>query len=102
MVNGSDLPHDVPPTDVEDAPQASVFPPSQAFSFDPMIAYLDNKFASLVTHIDGRFASIDHCLQAIETRQNFMDITLNAFRAEWCGHNLGPQIVDEDDNKDNP
>ncbi|KAL4379876.1 hypothetical protein GQ457_02G018400 [Hibiscus cannabinus] len=84
-----DLPHDVSPTNVEDEPQApNTPPPPQAFSFDPMIAYLDGKFVSLVTHMYERFTSIDHCLQAIETRQNSMDI--NAFRAEWRVHNLGP------------
>ncbi|KAK8998680.1 hypothetical protein V6N11_084065 [Hibiscus sabdariffa] len=75
-VCNNELPHDVPPADVEDAPQAPVAPsPPHAFSCDLIITYLDGKFASLFTHMDECFASIDHRLQAIEMRQNSMDIT---------------------------
>ncbi|KAK8685810.1 hypothetical protein V6N13_124844 [Hibiscus sabdariffa] len=114
-VRNNELPQGVQPAGVEDAPQAlqalvAPPPPLQAFSFDPMMAYLDVKFASLLTYIDERFDSMNQRFQAIETyqhsmdtrlqdiemRQNSMDITLNAFRTEWRGHQLGPQVVDEE------
>ncbi|KAK8561952.1 hypothetical protein V6N12_049007 [Hibiscus sabdariffa] len=97
VVHNANLPHDVPPTNAEDVSQAPVAPIPRAFSFDPMIAYLDGKFASLVTYMDEGFDSINRRIQAIGTRQNSMEITLNAFRAKWRGHNLGPSVGDEED-----
>ncbi|KAK8508669.1 hypothetical protein V6N11_037627 [Hibiscus sabdariffa] len=59
--------------------------------------YLDGKFASLLTHVDEQFATINSRLQALETRQSSMDLTLNAFRGEWHGHNLHSQVEDEEE-----
>ncbi|KAK9000029.1 hypothetical protein V6N11_082165 [Hibiscus sabdariffa] len=109
-VHNNDLPQGVPPADVEDAPQAPFTPPPpQAFSLDPLMQYLDGKFDSLVTHMDEQFTTVNTRLQALETRQSSMDLTLNAFRGEWRGHNLGPHVEDEDeedeendDNEDMP
>ncbi|KAK8650397.1 hypothetical protein V6N13_140036 [Hibiscus sabdariffa] len=109
-VRNNDLPQGVLPADTEDAPQAPFAPPPpQAFSLDPLMQYLDGKFASLVTHMDEQFATVNTRLQALETRQSSMDLTLNAFRGEWRGHNLGPHVEDEDeedeendDNEDMP
>ncbi|KAK8603547.1 hypothetical protein V6N13_096025 [Hibiscus sabdariffa] len=94
-VCNNDLPQGVQPADAEDAPIAP--PPPQVFSFDPRMQYLDGKFASLVTHMDEQFATVNTRLQALESRQSSMDITLNAFRGEWRGHNLGPHVEDEDE-----
>ncbi|KAK8601867.1 hypothetical protein V6N12_051691 [Hibiscus sabdariffa] len=100
-VCNNDLPQGVPPADAEDALQAPIAPPPpQAFSLDPIMQYLDGKFASLVTHMDEQFATVNTRLQALETRQSSMDFTLNAFRGEWRGHNLGPHVEDEDEDED--
>ncbi|KAL4387151.1 hypothetical protein GQ457_09G019110 [Hibiscus cannabinus] len=96
-VHNADLPHDVPPANVEDALQAPISPPPPTFSRDPIMQYLDGKFASLVTHMDEKFATFNTRLQALETCQSSLDLTLNAFRGEWHGHNLGPQVMDEDE-----
>ncbi|KAK9035730.1 hypothetical protein V6N11_077761 [Hibiscus sabdariffa] len=96
-VHNAELPQGVKPADADDPPQAPIAPPPQAFSLDPIMQYLDGKFTSLATHMEEQFASINARLQAIESRQNSMDITLNAFRGEWRGHNLGPLVEDEDD-----
>ncbi|KAK8505717.1 hypothetical protein V6N12_024700 [Hibiscus sabdariffa] len=100
-VRNNELPQGVPPDDAEDAPQAPLAPPPhQAFSLDPLMHYLDGKFVSLTTHMDEQFALVNTRLQALETRQASMDITLNAFRGEWRGHNLGPHVEDEDEDED--
>ncbi|KAK8578903.1 hypothetical protein V6N12_069247 [Hibiscus sabdariffa] len=113
-VRNNELPQGVPPGDAEDAPQAPLAPPPpQAFNLYPLMQYLDGKFASLTTHMDEQFASVNARLQALESHQASMDITLNAFRGEWRGHNLGPHVEDEnedeagedeedDDNEDMP
>ncbi|KAK8972761.1 hypothetical protein V6N11_055124 [Hibiscus sabdariffa] len=97
-VCNNDLPQGAPPADVEDASVAPPLPP-QAFSLDPLMQYLDGKCASLVTHMDEQFASINTRLQALESRQSSMDIALNAFRGEWRGHKLGPHVKDEDEDE---
>ncbi|KAL4284627.1 hypothetical protein GQ457_16G009040 [Hibiscus cannabinus] len=95
------LPHGVQPADAEDASQVPIAPPPpQAISFDPLMQYLDGKFASLLTHVDEQFATVHSRLQALETRQSSMDLTLNAFRREWRGHNLHSQVEDEEDGEE--
>ncbi|KAK8697157.1 hypothetical protein V6N13_113309 [Hibiscus sabdariffa] len=97
-VKNNELPQGVQPVDADDAPQAPIPPPPpQAISFDPLMQYLDGKFASLLTHVDEQFATVHSRLQALETRQSSMDLTLNAFRGEWRGHNLHTHIEDDEE-----
>ncbi|KAK9028423.1 hypothetical protein V6N11_025586 [Hibiscus sabdariffa] len=99
-VRNAELPQGVEPADADDPPQAPIAPPPQVFSLDPIMQYLDGKFASLVTHMDEQFASVNARLHTIESRQNSMDITLNAFRGEWRGHNIGPLVEDEEEKEE--
>ncbi|KAK8625698.1 hypothetical protein V6N13_056859 [Hibiscus sabdariffa] len=99
-VRNAELPQGVEPADAGDPPQAPIAPPPQVFSLDPIMQYLDGKFASLVTHMDEQFASVNARLHTIESRQNSMDITLNSFRGEWRGHNLGPLVEDEEEKEE--
>ncbi|KAL4347251.1 hypothetical protein GQ457_17G012250 [Hibiscus cannabinus] len=99
-VRNAELPQGVEPADADDHPQAPIAPPPQVFSLDPIMQYLDGKFASPVTHMDEQFASVNARLQTIESRQNSMDITLNAFRGEWRGHNLGPFVEDDEEEEE--
>ncbi|KAL4283168.1 hypothetical protein GQ457_16G009120 [Hibiscus cannabinus] len=101
LVKNNELPHGVQPADAEDASQVPIAPPPpQAISFDPLMQYLDGKFASLLTHVNEQFATVHSRLQALETRQSSMDLTLNAFRGEWRGHNLHSQVEDEEEEED--
>ncbi|KAK8617237.1 hypothetical protein V6N13_080155 [Hibiscus sabdariffa] len=62
--------------------------------------YLDGKFSYLVTHMDEQFGTVNTRLQALESHQSSMDFTLNAFRGEWRGHNLGPHVEDEEEEEE--
>ncbi|KAK8691124.1 hypothetical protein V6N13_074643 [Hibiscus sabdariffa] len=95
-VRNNELPQGVQPADAEDALQAPIAPP-QAISFDPLMQYLDGKFTSLLTHVDEQFATVHSRLQTLESRQSSTDLTLNAFRGEWRGHNLHSQVEDEEE-----
>ncbi|KAK9046559.1 hypothetical protein V6N11_052445 [Hibiscus sabdariffa] len=70
-VRNAELPQGVEPADADDPPQAPIAPPPQP--------PLCNTWTS---------------------RQNSMDITLNAFRGEWRGHNLGPLVEDEEEKEE--